>query len=114
MLAKKNRLIGTENFKRVEEKGRVFQSENFGVAILDRKDTSPSKFAFVVSTKISKNASDRNTIRRRMRESVRLMVSELKDGLDVVFLAKTSILKASSDKVMKEVRQAVKGSGITK
>ncbi len=114
MLAKKNRLSGNENFKRVEEEGDVFQSENFGMAILDRGDTEPSRFGFVVSTKIAKNASDRNAIKRRMRESLRLMLSGLRDGLDVVFLAKTTSIRASSDEIMREVRRAVKESGISK
>lgn len=114
MLAKKNRLTGSKNFERVEKEGNIFQSANFGLAVLNRRDKEPSRFAFVVSAKIAKNASDRNTIKRRMRESLRLMVSDIKDGLDVVFLAKTSIVRASSDAVMKEVRQSVGLSGILK
>lgn len=114
MLAKKNRLTGSKNFEKVEKEGKIFQSDNFGIAILGRGDQEPSRFAFVVSTKIAKNASDRNTIKRRMRESLRLMVSDIRDGLDVVFLAKTSIVRASSDAVMREVRQSVRASGILK
>lgn len=114
MLAKKNRLTGRKNFLRVEAEGKMLQSANFGMAYLDRKDGAPSRFAFVVSTKIAKNATDRNNIKRRMSESLRLLMSEVKDGFDVVFLAKTSIVKASSDAVMREVRSTVRGSEIVK
>lgn len=114
MLAKKNRLTGSKNFKRVEEEGNIFQSENFGLAILKRGDSEPPRFAFVVSTKIAKNAVDRNAVKRRLRESLRHIVVEVKDGLDIVFLAKTSIVRIPSEQIAREVRQAVRASGITK
>jgi ribonuclease P protein component len=114
MLARKFRLTGGRDFKEVEAKGNTFQSQNFGIAYLDRGDKGPPRFAFVVSTKISKEAVDRNTIKRHMSETVRLMVGEVKDGLDVVFLAKTTIMRIPADEIVREVRAAVRSSGITK
>ena len=114
MLAKKYRLTGSGDFAKVQASGKTFQSENFGVAILDRKDLNPPRFAFVVSTKIAKDAVDRNTIRRHMSETVRLMTTEIKNGLDVVFLAKTSIMRIPADGIVREVRAAVRACGITK
>jgi len=114
MLAKKYRLTGSGDFAKVQSEGRTFQSANFGVAILDRKDDNPPRFAFIVSTKIAKDAVDRNTIKRHMSETVRLMTSEVKNGLDVVFLAKTSIMRIPADTIVREVRAAVRTSGITK
>lgn len=114
MLAKKYRLSGAEDFKRVQDLGEVFQSGNFGIAYLKREDEGPSRFGFVVSTKIAKDAVDRNTIRRHVSETVRLMVPYIKDGLDVVFLAKTSILRVPAQEIMSEVRTAVRESGIMK
>jgi ribonuclease P protein component len=114
MLAKKYRLTGSSDFAKVQSEGETFQSVNFGVAILDRKDDSPPRFAFVVSTKIAKDAVDRNTIKRHMSETVRLMTGEIKNGLDIVFLAKTSIMRIPADEIVREVRAAVRTSGITK
>ena len=85
MLGRSNRLTGELNFKRVQEKGSVFQSQNFGVAIFDRKDGEPTRFGFVVSVKVAHDAVDRNYARRKMSEGVRLTLSDLRDGLDVVF-----------------------------
>ena len=114
MLAKKNRLTGSKDFKAVEKDGKVFQFSTFGLVILDRKDNSPSRFGFIVSTKIAKDAVDRNRIKRVLSETIRTSMVDLKDGLDVVFLAKTSILKFPTDKVMKEVKIAIKESGLLK
>jgi ribonuclease P protein component len=114
MLAKKFRLTGQKNFEKVEKLGETFQSNNFGIAYLDRGDKNPPRFAFVVSTKISKEAVDRNTIKRHISETVRLMVGEIKEGLDVVFLAKTTIIRCPADEIVREVRTAIRASGIAK
>jgi ribonuclease P protein component len=114
MLAKKFRLSGSKTFENVQKEGKMFQSANFGVAYLDRKDELPSRFAFIVSTKIAKDAVDRNRFKRAMSESVRIASIDLKTGFDVVFLAKTSIIRIPTDGVMKEVRVALKECGLSR
>lgn len=114
MLAKKYRLSSKADYKRVEEEGNIYQMPDFGVAVFDRKDLNPPRFAFVISTKIAKDAVDRNTIRRHMSETIRLMTGYIKDGLDIVFLAKTSILKIPASELVREVRQSVKDCGLLK
>lgn len=114
MLAKKFRLTSRTDFQKVQEKGTTFQSPNFGIAILDRNDTNPSRFAVIISTKVAHDAVDRNTVRRHISETIRLMTNYIKDGMDVVFLAKTSIVKIPADGLVREVRSAVKESGLLK
>ena len=114
MLARKHRLTGSNDFKKVQNEGKVFQSPNFGMAYLDRKDELPPRFGFVISTKISKDAVDRNTIRRHMSETVRQMTNEVKNGLDVVFLAKMSVITVPAEELVKEVKKAVRQSEIAK
>jgi ribonuclease P protein component len=114
MLAKKHRLTDKRDFQKVQEKGTTYQSKNFGIAILDRGDMLPTRFAFIISTKVAKDAVDRNTIRRHMSETVRLLTNYIENGKDVVFLAKTSIVKIPADQLVREVRAAVKDSGLSK
>ena len=114
MLGRSNRLTGELNFKRVQEKGWVFQSPNFGIAVFDREDGKPSRFGFVVSTKVAHEAVDRNYARRKMSEGVRMVLKEIKDGLDVVFLAKPGVVRTSTSEVMKEVVASLKESGVFK
>jgi len=114
MLAKKFRLTGSKDFRRVQEKGKTFQSKDFGIAYFDRGDTLPSRFGFIVSTKVAKDAVDRNTIKRHLSETVRLMTNEIKDGLDVVFLAKTTIIRIPAEEIIRQVRLSVRESEIIK
>lgn len=114
MLARKFRLTEKKDFDEIQRTGKVYQSDNFGIGILKREDTNNSRFGFIVSTRIAKDAVDRNRFKRAMSESVRLNSIDLNSGFDVVFLAKTSINRVSTDKIMKEVRVALKESGLSK
>jgi ribonuclease P protein component len=114
MLAKKFKLTGAKDFDRVQKTGKVFQSTNFGIAFVAREDTNPSRFAFIVSTKIAKEAVDRNRAKRAMSEAVRINSVNLVPGYDVVFLAKTTIARISTTEIMKEVFLALKEAGLAK
>lgn len=114
MLAKKYKLTGSKDFARVQELGKVFQSENFGIAYVKRDDDDPSRFGFIVSTKISKEAVGRNRCKRAMSEAVRIESINLLNGFDVVFLAKTNIVKASTSIIMKEVKTSLKAAGLAR
>jgi ribonuclease P protein component len=114
MLAKKYKLTSSKDFDNVQKNGEVYQSTNFGLARVLRKDGAPSRFAFIVSTKIAKDAVDRNRVRRAMSEAVRLNSINLTEEYDVVFLAKISIARASTPEIMKEVSLALKQTDLLK
>jgi ribonuclease P protein component len=114
MLAKKYKLTGTKDYTNVQEHGSVYQSKNFGVAFLKREDENPSRYGFIVSTKIAKEAVERNRVRRILSDAVRINTIGLVPGYDVVFLAKTSIIRVSTVDLMKEVVSALKGAGLMK
>ncbi|OGM56209.1 ribonuclease P protein component [Candidatus Woesebacteria bacterium RIFCSPHIGHO2_12_FULL_46_16] len=114
MLARQFTLRETKNFERVEAQGKMFQSESFGLGFFNREDSEPSRFGFIVSTKISKEAVQRNRIKRALSEAVRYEMAYLKPGHDAVFLAKGVSTKKSTDALMHEVKEALGKAGLTK
>ncbi len=114
MLARKYTLSDKKTFERIEKEGKVFQSESFGLGIYKREDGGPSRFGFVVSTKISKEAVQRNRIKRALSEAVRFEMSYIKPGYDVVFLAKGISARKPTDELMGEVRMALEKAGLSK
>lgn len=114
MLAKKYRLTGRKDFERVEKDGMTRQFKDFGIAYFERGDSGPSRFSFVISNKVAHDAVDRNTIRRHMSETVRLMMGEIKNGYDIVFLAKSSIVRTPAEDIVRQVRGAVRESEFAK
>ena len=103
-----------EDFGKMEAEGKVFQFGDFGVSLLERGDNEYSRFAFIVSNKISKDAVDRNRIKRALREAIRQSLWQTKRGANVLFLAKTTITKRSTEEIMRQVREALAKLGLIK
>jgi len=72
----------------------MYQTPLFGLSIV--KSPGTSQYGFVISKKISKKAVDRNKIRRRLAEIIKIyMLVDVK----VVVLVKKSILTAKSEEI---------------
>ena len=107
MLASKYRLKKRMNFARAEIDGRLTQSRSFGVEIYNRKDDNNSRFGFIISTRISKKAVTRNKIKRIISDYLRLNLSKIQTGLDVVFLIKPLIIKLDRGQIENEVNEII-------
>jgi ribonuclease P protein component len=114
MLPNKYRLTGKVSFEETKNKGTVFQSESFGVLVYNRKDKEKSRLGFVISTKISKKAADRNRIKRLLRKSTENLLDDLKDGYNILFLAKRNILGKNLNLLAKEVGETFKKAELIK
>lgn len=84
----------------------------FGFSYLKRETSSPSRFGFVVSTKIDKRAVKRNRIKRLFREGVKSVMTEVKDGYDIVFWVRRAALEAKTGELWSAIRDALKRGGI--
>lgn len=87
MLPKLHRLTEDKDFNRLFKSGRSAHGKGVGVRFL-RGPKEDTRIAFVVSTKISKDAVVRNTIKRRMREIVRPLLPNMTKGIDIIISAK--------------------------
>lgn len=112
MLAKPFRLITPSEFKAVRENGTFIKTSYFGFCYLNRNDTNPSRFGFVIPTKVVPRAVDRNRIRRVLSEATRFELTHIKPGFDCVYLANMNLLRAYTDDVLKEVRDAFGKAGM--
>lgn len=108
MLASTNRLTKKDDFNKIKSEGALYQSENFGARVLRRGGNEISKFAFIVSSKISSESVQRNRVKRAMSEAIRHKLHTIKEGYDVIFLAKKQIVKKSTEDIMKEIHEFVR------
>lgn len=111
MLPKENRLTKKTDFTQVSKRGEVIQSKNFGLAYFRANNNKAPKFGFIVSNKISKKAVDRNKVKRVLRQVVRELVGDVKNGLLFVLLVKKSILGASQDELKRELEGKLRQIG---
>lgn len=107
MLPLQNRLLKKKEFEKVKTEGQVLTSRFFGIAFV-KNNLGVPRFGFIVSNKISKKAVLRNKTKRLLREVARGLLPRVKDGVDVLFLAKKTILEASFKDVSKEAEKLFK------
>ncbi|MCK6462691.1 MAG: ribonuclease P protein component [Candidatus Pacebacteria bacterium] len=104
MLSKENRM-DKETIGLVVKSGRSFSSDSFNLK------TAPiaggrSLFAFVVSSKVSKKATERNKLKRRARNIIRKVLSEVKKGAGIIFFFKVS----AKDRTYRELKEEMTNS----
>ena len=104
------RLLKHSDFERVYKQGRRQFSSHMTVFYLRQAEAaSPEQSArvgFTVGRALG-GAVDRNRIKRRLREAVRLRRSVLKGAVDVVINPKKSVLTAEFSVVLEEVGRAL-------
>jgi len=86
MLPKLNRLKRKRDFERVFKKGKGFK-EDFLVLKFVSNNLKKNRFGIIVSQKISKKATLRNKIKRRLRTLLKTILPKIKKGIDVVLVA---------------------------
>ena len=92
MLPKINRVKKKKDFEVVFKKGASYKS-NLLILRAAKNNSDETRFGFVVSLKVSKKATVRNKIRRRLAETARIELANIKEGLDLVFIALPGIDK---------------------
>lgn len=92
MLPENNRLRSDNDFKKVFRSGRALENQFFRVKFL-KNYKNKNRFGFVVSNKLSKKATVRNTIKRRLRSSCRPLTENLEDSFDIVIWPKAESVK---------------------
>ena len=80
------RLRRNRDFQRVRRIGKSRASPLLVLAFL-QNEIGHSRFGFVVNKRLG-NAVQRNKIKRRMREAVRLRIETIKPGFDLVVIAR--------------------------
>jgi ribonuclease P protein component len=102
MLTKQHRLTKERDFKQVLTLGKSFFGPSFKLRYLAKKE-GPLRVAVVVSAKISKKATVRNKLKRRIRDIFRLNLDKIKDNYDIITYLSHQSLKKSYPELKQEV-----------
>ncbi len=107
MLPGKYKLKKESHFKRVFRQGKTCQGEFIRLKFF-RNNLEISRFAFVVSLKTSKKASQRNKIRRQLEEIIRSRLELIKPGLDMVISVNPEIINQNYQTIEKKLMNLFK------
>ncbi len=83
MLPRASRLTARRDFDAAYRRGRALRGRILTLRVVVRP-SGPSRFGFVVGTRVSKRATVRNRIKRQLRHLVRDRLSGVPAHLDVV------------------------------
>ena len=104
------RLRRSTDFERVRRSGKSY-AHPFVVVIKHPNDLAFSRFGFSAGRSVG-NAVQRNRAKRRIREIVRLRMSKIQPGWDLVFLARKSIHEAGFDELRAAIDLLLERAGV--
>jgi ribonuclease P protein component len=109
-LKKRYHLRSNKQFQRVRQEGHSWAHPLVVLCALPN-DLGHSRFGFSVSHWVGK-AVVRNRAKRLMREATRLRQGNIKEGWDLVFIARHPIREASFKQVDQAVEQLLRRAGL--
>jgi ribonuclease P protein component len=107
-----NRRIKKESFGKIMKDGLFLSSKSFNLRLLSTQDTSLTRFAFVVSTKVNKTSVGRHLIKRRMSAVVENLLISLKPGFLALFLVKKDVSTLPYKELTLEITEILKKAKI--
>lgn len=113
MLFKDNRLKKKKDFEKVLSQGRNLKEDFLFLKIINN-ELDNNRFGFIVSKKVSKKAVERNKIKRRLREIVRLSDLNNLKKIDGVFITLPAIREKTFKEIKKEVLSLLKKAEVIK
>ncbi|MDO8667985.1 MAG: ribonuclease P protein component [bacterium] len=113
MLAKQHRLLKQKDFEKVFKRGKSFYTKLLGAKALT-SELKFNRFGIVISTKISKKATERNRLKRQIRQAIRELNEELRSGLDLVVMALPGFLNQEYKTVKGELEKIFKALKLLK
>ncbi len=103
MLPKKMRLRHKSEFRTIFEQGNSLPGKYMVIYVLSGK----RKFGFIASKKVG-NAVVRNRAKRLLREAIRLHLDDIKDNVQIILIARTSIKGVSYIEVEQSLLRILK------
>jgi len=113
MLLKENRLKKKKDFEKTLSQGKNLKGDFLFFKTI-KNELEENRFGFIVSKKVSKKAIERNRIKRRLREIVRLSDFKNTEKIDGVFITLPYIKEKSFEEIEIETTSLLKKAGLIK
>lgn len=111
MLPRAERLCQRKDFLWLQQQGRSFRAHLLRLVVAP---VSPDRrlAGFIVSKRISKKATERNRIKRRLRAAYRCFYPQVRRGVSLLFIAQAPIRMASYREIMQQMEYLLKNARV--
>lgn len=106
MLPRINSIKSQRDFGAIFRKAKSLKNNLFVLKIA-KNELGINRFGFVVSQKVSKKATIRNKVKRRLSEAARGEIRNIRSGTDVVLIALPGIEKKEFFEIKKTLNEAL-------
>lgn len=107
MLPAKNRLVKRTDFNNVYRKGIFFAEEPLSLKYV-RNDLENSRIGFSIEKKFFKKATERNRMKRLLREAFHKNIEKIKKGFDIVIFYKKNEKNPEFKVILELVNKIIK------
>ena len=104
-MLKKEILRRKDDFDRIYKRGKSI-GEKYIVLFYKKNNLSYNRTEFLASKKVG-NSVKRNRARRLMKESYRFLCENIKEGYDLIFIARNTINEKKVSDVEKSMKRAL-------
>ncbi|MBU1119294.1 ribonuclease P protein component [Patescibacteria group bacterium] len=111
MLPKEHRLRKKKDIDAVHKKGRFSRHQFLSLKCAPNQQ-SASRFTFLVGTKISKKAVERNRVKRQLREITRGLLPNIVNGFDVLVFVRQDIIGKKYEDLAQTLTILLKQAGL--
>lgn len=113
MISAKNRLKKDKDFDLVFKGGKSYYSSIFSLKVKENSLTF-NRFGVLIGLKVSKKATERNLIKRRIKNTLSSYKGSISPGHDIVFVVFPLILGKSFQEIKLTIENSLKKSGLLK
>ena len=113
MLPRRYRLRKKSDFARVLKNGQSRNSRFLAIKFVNNGN-SFSRLGLLASKKVFKKASQRNYVKRKLREAARLNLSRINPGQDIIFIARAGLEKKTLKETEAVILFLLKEAGLVK
>ena len=104
VLPKLNRIkLNNDTYRYLRQTGSAFNTKLLQLVVATRRDQRPTRFVFIVPKKLDKRTTRRNRTRRLLSRSVYWLLPRVKNGYEVVMIAK----KVSEEQKLDDIKASV-------
>lgn len=112
MLPRQERLRHQRDFDRLRQSGTRYHQPLLSLTVLKPEGESARMAGFIVSKRLSKKATERNLVKRRLRAAYRSLSGEVPAGCLLLFVARPEAKGVAYEQLQTQMRALLERAGL--